>query len=794
MLKHYSILRAIAMTIAVCACSTKGNEKTEAPGHTTEFAVAEDKEALQAYYQLEHIKEWYPERILPPQFDYSIDLSARTPAELWLLRNEIFARNGYLFEDAVLRGHFNEYKWYQPIFDVPEFKVVLNKEEQDFVNRVLAREQELAPGRYVKQGAFDMIAYDHIYNTIQFKEIPATLREALVNKNFAIVPAEHEQLYHVYENNHYEYVPNFITTDLYLQLLHKHFSSTLQSVEEKYFIPLMRDLLKGSYDQSMLLAKNSTDQDFKKAAGWAATYLAVGASLLDSTEMVVPEGFKDLYEDELQKTTEASGRGSAFLGSRLIVYNDFIPRGNYTKSTELMRYFRCIKWLNSAPIYIDSDSHLLSAFLLAASIKRSPEQFAAFKRFNEAVAFIVGDEDNFSLSSLITNTTDQDAQNPEQFSSGEKVLELRKKIPSVTAGRVRGKAANAEAAEELNRPSIFFTAARYTFDAEIMIRLVHVLDPSPKRKFPKALDVFAVFGNSVSENILLRDYNEKKSWPAYADSLLKLKKEFSSYADWNRNIYTKTFETLNAVNDVKENYPFYTKTPAWGKRNLLASLGAWTELKHDMLLYAARPNVAEAGEGGGPPPPKHIGYVEPNIKFWEKALELLELQSNVLTKMNLVEEDNMTMNNSLKDMATFLLKVSRMELAHEKVSDEDFDRLSWLGGEIESLTLRIVKSDYLSEHERHVAVVADVYSYKSLVLEEAVGAADEIYVVAEINGKPYLTKGAVFSYYEFQSEKPLTDEAWREMIRNGSIPQRPTWLNEITIDVSPLESKPTYSF
>jgi hypothetical protein len=37
-----------------------------------------------------------------------------------------------------------------------------------------------------------------------------------------------------------------------------------------------------------------------------------------------------------------------------------------------------------------------------------------------------------------------------------------------------------------------------------------------------------------------------------------------------------------------------------------------------------------------------------------------------------------------------------------------------------------------------VALVADVYQYNGEYLEEAVGMVDEIYVVAEINGKPYL--------------------------------------------------------
>ncbi len=789
-----SILRTLVLCVVFVGCSTRRTDQGEVPVHTTEFTVAEDKKSLDACWQLDHIKEWYTERIMPPKFDYSIDLSGKTASELWLIRNEIFARNGYLFEDAVLRGYFNQFKWYQPIFDVPEFKVTLNKEEQKFVDRVLAREGDLKDGRVVRQGNYDMIAYDHVFNTVQFKEIPTPLRDALVARNFAIVPAKNEQLYHVYENNHYEYIPNFITTDLYLQILHKHFSSTLQNIEEQHFVPLLRDLLAGIKSKTMQLANTSSNQQLKESAAWSATYISIAGSLLDSIKFAVPPQFTSQYDEELGKTTTASGSGSTFLDSRLIVYSDFIPRGNYTKSPELMRYFRSVKWLNGAPIFIDTDERFVSALVIAATIKSSPRLLTSFSRFNEAIKFIVGDEDNLSLANLIASISEAEAVNLEQLTTPEKLEALRKKISVKGVNKIRAKGTNDDAEALMNRPSILFTAGRYTFDADILSRLIHVLGPNPRRPFPKGLDVFATFGSTIAENILINEYNELERWPAYSDSLSKLKQQFKDYSDWNRNIYTKTFEAIKSMNEAQEEYPLFTKTPSWGKRNLLTSLAAWAELKHDMLLYAERPFAAEAGEGGGPPPPQHVSYVEPNIKFWEKALELLDFQQQVLSKMHLTNSDVSSVNSELQSIGAFLLKISRAELAGEKVSNEDFDDLTWLAGRIELLTLRIIKSDHLPENEKNIALVTDVYSYKNTLLEEGVGTGDEIYVVAEINGKPYITKGAVFSYYEFKSDSPLTDEAWREMLNRGETPARPVWLREIMVNSPILESLPSYSF
>jgi hypothetical protein len=110
------------------------------------------------------------------------------------------------------------------------------------------------------------------------------------------------------------------------------------------------------------------------------------------------------------------------------------------------------------------------------------------------------------------------------------------------------------------------------------------------------------------------------------------------------------------------------------------------------------------------------------------------------------------------------------------------------------LTFRTIHSDHLPEREKQIALAADVYSFKGNILEETVGLGDEIYVIAEINGYPYITKGACFSYYEFTSGERLTDEEWQSQIAAGKTPSKPIWLKELYSNTPSLESKPGYSF
>ena len=98
--------------------------------------------------------------------------------------------------------------------------------------------------------------------------------------------------------------------------------------------------------------------------------------------------------------------------------------------------------------------------------------------------------------------------------------------------------------------------------------------------------------------------------------------------------------------------------------------------------------------------------------------------------------------------------------------------------------------------DKFMALVADVYTANAdnnpekSILYEAVGRADEIYVVVEIDGYLYLTRGAVFSYREFREDigaLRLTDEDWQQLLKKQPRKGVPSWMNEIIV---PLDNLP----
>jgi hypothetical protein len=83
-----------------------------------------------------------------------------------------------------------------------------------------------------------------------------------------------------------------------------------------------------------------------------------------------------------------------------------------------------------------------------------------------------------------------------------------------------------------------------------------------------------------------------------------------------------------------------------------------------------------------------------------------------------------------------------------------------------------------------MAVVADVHTAFGSGLEEGTGRASAIYVVVPIDGELYLTRGAVYSHYEFTwpSDDRLTDEKWQKMLNSGKAPAFADWVKSFFVN------------
>ena len=749
---------------------------------------------------------------LKDSLDLQMDITNLSVSELRILRNAPAAKRGYPFRDSYLRSTYSQTTWYDSLVWLFDGKIEENyekfekkddetwrdnyyrigdelhlldytQEELDFMKRVKEREDELLKDNF-NAGADKRVNVQNIINPGLLKTFDPLLQQQLARNGFAIVPTKHQQLFHVYEQNDYHQFPAFVTTDLYLQLYHLYFDAMLREVEQQKFRHLLSDFCSEA-QKTIASPEADIDNDTRQ---WLTTYFNVASALLMGKEPKYDETAKREY-NQVMKSENAT---SDFLGYKDVMfeYSLFRPRGHYTRNDTLGYYFRTMMWLQTVPFQTDNKSDMKKVATLAELIGSNPEQNRLYKLYQQIMQpldYLMGKPDDVSILQAWQVLKDE----PDFDLLGKKIDEIAEKQT-----RIRPKFAHT------SRNKVRLMPQRYQPDAEVLQEMVDYKSETSKRPTPTGLDVFAAMGVSKAEKILLDEQNEPQRWKGYKDALKKMKLRMDSI-NWNDNVCNVWLSALKLLNQQETSAPYFMLTPQWEKKSLNAALASWTELKHDAILYAKQPMGAECG-GAGPPNPVVRGYVEPNVKFWQRAISLLESTETLLNTYGLITERSKTITTRIKEMAEFLLQASEKELKGKLLSEEEYDQLKYIGASFENISLELIKNDdqrlwewsAVQGPERSVALIADVYTANAdnnpqkTILYEGVGNADEIYVIIELQGYLYLMRGGVFSYREFTrpyGEQRMNDEEWQKKLETEPRLGIPEWMKEIIV---PMEEAP----
>jgi hypothetical protein len=746
---------------------------------------SEDKESLKAYYDLPHIKEYYDWQKMtyttPPDLRYPGDITTLSYEDLRLLRNEILARNGYLFDDAFLRGYFNRFEWYMPIFDVDTFKVILNSEERSLIDKISTEERKRRENSTVAQGNLQLYNSDLIVNNKQFTEIPEKVQEDFRKQNFSIVATNRTMPFYAYDENAYQYIPHYITTDLYLFILHKYFSRFLEKLDENFMYVQLAGILKNASDELKVISNPS----FQSSIEWARMYNALALYAIGDSLVTSPDKFKSVFLEETKNIDNQSGN-PIFIDNELVDYRELVPRGHYTKSDNLKKYFRGFKWISLNGINLDNDEQLKGLILFAYTIKNNEEINRQYSQYISVIEKLAGKEDNLSLSDVVKSLT---ATTLDEALSAKSVASIKRQLINLDKEKISKVFGETFQTDEKSIKRVYFLSGTYSISGDVFSKLVHIDGANSKRPFPRGLDIPAVFENPTAQGIIINDYKDNEAWPDYLPRLKNLQKRFNGFSDWNQNYGFIGLKTALSSCSEQADYPDFMKTDAYNRKELSTTLASWTHIKHDLILYEEKPYATETGQGGlaEPAPPQHLSYVEPNLKFWDSALELVEWLES-LSQSNSTFSDHL---RRIKELGIRLKTVANKEIYGPDITKEEYDELHWIGGTIEQILLGLLETDHLPERESSMALIADVYIYNGENLNVAVGNADDIYVIVPINGEYYVTRGSIFSYYEFTG-KIFNDEEWREMIKSNEIPARPEWIKPIINDLPPLKGQMQY--
>ena len=636
-------------------------------------------------------------------------------------------------------------------------------------------------------------------------------RSRLATDGFVVSPGVEKEFFTVYEKARYANVPIFVTSDSLLHVYHLLFDKTLRTAERSYFIPLLHDL------NAALLESAQTEYEALKGTEWedaalrTVAFAGVGSKLLDPT-IQAPGYASKLVEAELALIDGAAG----ILPSPIFPgldwgedYTQYIARGHYTLTDNLRAYFKSMMWYGRMTFRLKTENMevgraetrsalLLVRALRTAQVNGRPALEAWADLYNPTV-FFVGHSDDLTILQYVAVMDAVYGARAEVTGlvNEAKLDQFIEQANSLPAPRILGIVVSDTSTVDKTTKGLRFMGQRFVPDAYIFRELIYrsVGTPDNRRGLPKGLDLFAAMGSERAYSIL--DEEGDTAYPNYPEQMAKVQKWVTglSTEEWTETLYNTwlyAFQPLLAVPG--QGYPAFMQSPAWVDKQLNTSLGSWTELKHDTILYAKQV-YAEMGEGGGPPEPvKPRNYVEPVPQFYARLAALTAMTREGLSTRGLLADDDAANLLRLEELAKAFQAMAEKELRGEALSEEEESIVRFYGGDLEHLTMAAAFNPEAEgepgghtymEEEPQAAVVADVATDPDpgVVLEEAVGRVDEIHVVvpvvdAERTTYLQVAKGAVFSYYEFPwpMGDRLTDEKWRQMLEDGKAPPRPEWI------------------
>jgi hypothetical protein len=296
-----------------------------------------------------------------------------------------------------------------------------------------------------------------------------------------------------------------------------------------------------------VINKEDCSQDAKDAAALRLVKISENVEKEVKTESLIKsQGFKDCVVIIQNETTTVVVLASSLRLDQEEDYTQYIPRGHYTKSEELEKYFQNMMWYGRMTFRLKSEDETRSALLITLALKQE-ENLKNWLKIYEPTSFLVGKSDDlsfFEYQELLSQVYGNSIKLQELSKSEDKwqeFLEQAQKLnpPQINSIPIFDEELQPDRESEIK--GFRFMGQRYTLDADIFQRLIYrevkENKAGERRLLPRGLDIPAAMGSQEAVAILkdLGDWEYAK----YPENMGKMQ----SYIDgldkssWTQNLY-----------------------------------------------------------------------------------------------------------------------------------------------------------------------------------------------------------------------------------------------------------------
>ena len=629
-------------------------------------------------------------------------------------------------------------------------------------------------------------------------------KQALVQNGFVVTDGNRE-FYEGYETNRYTYTPNFVTTDALLHTYHLYFVYLQGRVEKNELSGELLALSRAMQQQSQAQYDALQGTEWENAALRDLAYFTVGTALLEP-ETPLPDAVADVVTQELALIDAAAGNaespvmnlGGADPAAALTEdYTQYIPRSYYAGDEVLERYFRAMMWYGRMTFRASDADQTRSALLLTLAL-RDGEAKDLWQRIYSVTAFFAGTADDatcMDYDPLLTAAYGEDVTAAALPGNDGAFAAFCDSLSALVPAAVNSMPVYEDQDRDEATAGLRFMGQRYTLDAAAFQRLVYrEVDPNARgeqRMLPDALDLPAALGSDTAFAILTEQGDT--DYPNYDAQMQAVRTALAQAPDevWSASLYAAWLNALRPLTETKgEGWPQYMRTDAWARKDLSTMLGSWTELKHDTALYAKQ-IYAEMG-GPGYEERDDRGWVETEPVVFGRLSALSAATADGLASLGLLEDADAENLDILAELCRRLMVIAEKELKNELPTDEEFELIKTIGGQLEHFWTETVYDEdagIYSPQQAPAALVADVATDPNGAVRQVGTDVDSIYVIVSVDGSLRIACGSVFAFYQFDRpmSQRMTDSQWWFELGYGpdeegnwnfdTSPQRPAWAN-----------------
>jgi len=414
----------------------------------------------------------------------------------------------------------------------------------------------------------------------------------------------------------------------------------------------------------------------------AQIVIAVAVKLLGDTDIKFDEHLSRIVENEVNKIVSGEGiempEWTGVLDSEFMTldYSIYRPRGLYTQSELLRRYFMVLTWFQSIPFRVENDEELLSILILGKTLNASyAESFLKQNKIEKFFRYyreLAGQPNDWDLlfASQITRDRPGDLNKIREYLV-KKVADSKERLKiDDRFGPVQDNSAGTNFKN-------FKIISPFRIQDMVLFRQTAGFQKR-HHVWPSGLEICAALGSDFAVEQLESDvFKDRKN-------LFQAINDFKPIIE-SESLYTRYLSCLAAlIDDAEHDAPEFMSSRPWKVKGCNTVLSGWVQFIHawefqvgENALYT----IESSGESSGDFP---AGFVEPDPEFFERLGNLVEDITNLFELSDAFIPPKQIITKDLKIFAG-LIKNNKYPQPDDTLADLSVREISAINRSIVSL-------------------------------------------------------------------------------------------------------------